>query len=52
MTGELRGYFVDEQWLLAGIGTIILACDVWVILEGLRTLLGESRTVIVDGGSG
>ena len=38
MIGELRGYFEGEQWLLAGIGTIILACDVWVILEGLRAL--------------
>ncbi len=42
MGGELRGYFMDfeARWLLAVMGTIILAADVWVLLEGGRLLLG------------
>ena len=45
MAGELRGYFAnfEERWLLAIMGTIILAADVWVLLEGGRILLGERR---------
>lgn len=38
MMGELRSYFVEQNWLLATMGTLILACDVWVILVGLRAL--------------
>jgi carbon starvation protein len=40
MVGELRGYFAnfDQQWLLAGIGSLILALDFWVVVEGLRLL--------------
>jgi len=36
----LRGYFAnfDQQWLLAGIGSLILALDFWVVVEGLRLL--------------
>ncbi|MCH7644214.1 MAG: hypothetical protein IH974_05200, partial [Myxococcales bacterium] len=35
-----QGYFAnfDEQWLLAGIGSLILALDFWVVFEGLRML--------------
>jgi hypothetical protein len=41
MFGELQGYFAnfDQQWLLAGIGSLILALDFWVIYEGLRMLV-------------
>jgi carbon starvation protein len=41
MSGNVIGYFqhFDEQWLLAISGTIILALDVWVMLEGGRMLL-------------
>jgi carbon starvation protein len=38
MVGEVRGYFLTQNWLLGLMGAIILACDVWVILEGLRLL--------------
>ncbi len=38
MLGELRSYFVDANWLLFGMGTTILAADVWVLFEGLRLL--------------
>jgi carbon starvation protein len=40
MFGELRGYFAnfEQQWLLAGIGSLILALDFWVVAEGLRLL--------------
>ena len=40
MFGELQGYFANfnEQWLLAGIGSLILALDLWVVSEGLRML--------------
>lgn len=38
MLGELGTYFVEQNWLLAAMGILILACDVWVILEGLRVL--------------
>ena len=41
MTGEVYGYFQDARWLLAGMGSVILACDVWILLEGLRLLAGE-----------
>ncbi|MGH0035451.1 MAG: carbon starvation CstA family protein [Myxococcota bacterium] len=43
MTGNVLGYFAnfEELWLLAISGTIILALDVWVILEGLRVLLDD-----------
>ncbi|MBW2445166.1 MAG: carbon starvation protein A [Deltaproteobacteria bacterium] len=41
MTGEVFGYFTKELWLLAGVGTVILACDVWILLEGLRLLFGH-----------
>ncbi len=52
MLGELVGYFThfEERWLLAVMGTIILAADIWVILEGLRllrntpALAGEAQT--------
>jgi carbon starvation protein len=42
MSGEVLGYFGDGLWLLAGIGSVILACDVWILLEGLRLLLGDA----------
>jgi carbon starvation protein len=40
MTGNVIGYFENfsEQWLLAIAGTVILALDVWVIVEGVRVL--------------
>ncbi len=40
MLGEIMRYFEswDDQWLLAISGTLILALDVWVMLEGLRVL--------------
>ena len=44
MTGEVLGYFRDARWLLAGIGSVILACDVWILLEGLRLLFGDAGT--------
>jgi hypothetical protein len=47
MIGEIQGYFANlgEQWLLAGIGSLILALDVWVVFEGLRMLArgGQQR---------
>jgi len=45
MFGELQGYFAnfDEQWLLAGIGSLILALDFWVVVEGLRLLVRPNR---------
>lgn len=42
MVSEVGGYFVSESWLLAVMGTVILACDVWVILEGTKVLI-EAR---------
>jgi len=41
MLGEVTGYFREARWLLAGMGSVILACDVWILLEGGRLLLGE-----------
>ncbi len=42
MTGEVIGYYrsFGERGLLAIAGTLILACDVWVLLEGLGVLRG------------
>ena len=44
MSGNVLGYFAnfEEQWLLAISGSLILALDVWVMLEGLR-VLADSR---------
>jgi carbon starvation protein len=43
MLGEVRGYFAafSEQWLLAALGTLILALDLWVVGEGVRVLLSD-----------
>jgi hypothetical protein len=41
MVGEVRSYFLASSWLLAVMGTLILACDVWVMLEGTRLLLAD-----------
>jgi carbon starvation protein len=43
MGGNLVGYFqhFEERWLLAISGSVILALDVWILLEGLRVLLEE-----------
>jgi carbon starvation protein len=43
MLSEVRSYFATSSWLLAIMGTLILACDVWVILEGARLLVTERR---------
>jgi carbon starvation protein len=44
MTGNVLGYFANfaEQGLLAVSGAVILALDIWVILEGIRAL-SEAR---------
>ncbi|MDJ0785815.1 MAG: carbon starvation protein A [Myxococcota bacterium] len=44
MTGEVVGYFRDfaDRGLLAIMGTIVLACDVWILFEGLK-LLASTR---------
>ncbi len=44
MLGEVRNYFAnfDEQWLLAGTGSLILALDVWVIAYGLWMLAQDT----------
>jgi carbon starvation protein len=41
MVSEVFGYFTSARWLLAGLGSVILACDLWILLEGLRLLLGD-----------
>ena len=43
MVSELFGYFahLDERWLLAAIGSVILILDVWVLLEGFRLLFAD-----------
>jgi carbon starvation protein len=40
MLGEIRGYYeaFADRWLLAALGTVILAADIWVLFEGLRLL--------------
>jgi carbon starvation protein len=49
MLGEVASYFrnFSDQWLLAAMGGTILVFDVWVIVEGIRVLLGAER---VGGG--
>jgi carbon starvation protein len=43
MLGVVRGYFAafSEQWLLAMLGSLILALDLWVVGEGMRVLLAD-----------
>ncbi len=40
MMGNLLDYYADfeQLWLLSLSGTVILALDVWILLEGFRTL--------------
>jgi carbon starvation protein len=40
MVGNLVDYYsqFEELWLLSISGTVILALDIWIVLEGLRTL--------------
>jgi len=47
MVVNLLGYYADfaELWLLALSGTVILALDVWITLEGLAMLLRERGQV-------
>jgi carbon starvation protein len=47
MTGNLVQYYADfsELWLLALSGTLILALDVWIMLEGARLLIAGRRGV-------
>ena len=42
MSGEVLGYFGAGRWLLAAMGSVILACDIWILLEGLRLLFGDA----------
>lgn len=44
MSGNVLGYYENfaDLWLLAVSGTVILALDVWVILEGVKVLLSAS----------
>ncbi len=42
MTGNVIGYFTHQQWLLAGMGSFVFVCDIWVILEGVRLLFGPA----------
>ncbi|MDX1650513.1 MAG: carbon starvation CstA 5TM domain-containing protein, partial [Myxococcota bacterium] len=44
MLGEVAGYYAHfaEQGLLAVMGSVILVCDVWIVLEGLK-LLASTR---------
>ena len=46
MTGEVIGYYqaFGERWLLALSGSVILICDVWVMLEGLKVLMAAGPT--------
>ncbi len=48
MLGEVRGYYLNfsEQWLLAIMGSLILVLDVWVVLEGLRVLVSDTRVPV------
>ncbi len=45
MLGEVYGYYENfgEQWLLAVSGSLVLVCDIWILLEGLRVLIGAER---------
>ncbi len=39
MVSELRDHLSTGRWLLAAMGAVILACDLWVLFEGLRLLV-------------
>jgi carbon starvation protein len=47
MLSEVRGYFAEfgDRWLLAIMGSLILALDLWVIFEGLRVLVSDPAPV-------
>jgi carbon starvation protein len=54
MLGEVRAYFAafSEQWLLALIGSLVLALDLWVIGEGVRVLVRDARPRAAATGAG
>ena len=54
MLGELRGYFANfgDQWLLAGIGSLVLLLDIWVMGEGARVLLAEPGKTAAEPAAG
>jgi carbon starvation protein len=45
MAGNLATYFGDfeQLWLLAISGSLILVFDIWIMIEGLRLIVGERR---------
>jgi carbon starvation protein len=43
MVSEVRSYFTAGHWPLGLMGVVILACDVWVVLEGLKMLAAARR---------
>jgi len=47
MLGEVYGYYGNfgQQWLLAVIGSLVLVCDTWIVLEGLWVLVGTERSL-------
>ena len=50
MVGNLFAYYAnfEELWLLSLSGTLILALDIWIMLEGFRVF----REIDASGGSG
>lgn len=51
MVSELRGHLSDGRWLLAAMGAVILACDLWVLFEGLRLLADAAPETEPAGGA-
>ncbi len=52
MTGNLIRYYgeFERLWLLAISGSVILVLDVWILIEGLRLILGDRGTAPRPGG--
>jgi carbon starvation protein len=50
MVGEVRDYLftAEPRWLLGIMGSVILACDVWVIFEGIEILISARPVHATD----
>ena len=40
---NFRSYLEAENWLLVSIAFVIGACQLWIILEGVRQFTGKAK---------
>ena len=43
MSIKIADFYREDSWLLLGVGSILLALSLWLVVEGASTVLGGSR---------